>query len=135
METRNGLVVDAETTLATGTAEREAALTMARRTMTKAGSTLGGDKAYDAAAFVKELRELKITPHVAQKKNSAIDGENHLENRPESGSEASCGFAGDKLPLFTDNSRRSSFLFSTACYYAAFNAHREPNGGVRRSFD
>lgn len=67
------LVVDAETTLATGTAEREAALTMAKRSMTKAGSTLGGDKGYDVAAFVKELREL-ITAQVAQKKNSAIDG-------------------------------------------------------------
>ncbi|MET3132784.1 transposase [Oxalobacteraceae bacterium GrIS 1.11] len=74
MENRNGLVVDAETTLATGTAERDAALTMAKRSMTKAGSTLGADKGYDAAGFVKELRELKITPHVAQKKHSAIDG-------------------------------------------------------------
>jgi transposase len=73
MENRNGLVVDAETTLATGTAERDAALTMAKRSMTKAGSTLGADKGYDAAGFVKELRELKITPHVAQKKHSAID--------------------------------------------------------------
>jgi transposase len=73
MENRNGLVVDAETTLATGTAERDAALTMAKRSMTKAGSTLGADKGYDAAEFVKELRELKITPHVAQKKHSAID--------------------------------------------------------------
>ena len=74
MENRNGLVVDAENTLATGTAEREAALTMAKRTMTRAGSTLGGDKGYDVAEFVKDLRKLKITPHVAQKKNSAIDG-------------------------------------------------------------
>ena len=74
MENRNGLVVDAETTLATGTAEREAALVMATRTMTKAGATLGADKGYDTADFVKDLRELNITPHVAQKKNSAIDG-------------------------------------------------------------
>jgi hypothetical protein len=73
MENLNGLVVDAETTLATGTAERDAALTMAKRSMTKAGSTLGADKGYDAAEFVKELRELRITPHVAQKKHSAID--------------------------------------------------------------
>jgi hypothetical protein len=46
---------------------------MAKRSMTKSGSTLGADKGYDAAEFVKELRELKITPHVAQKKHSAID--------------------------------------------------------------
>lgn len=74
MENRNGLVVDAETTLATGTAERDAALTMAERTITKPGSTLGGDKGYDAAELVKDLRALNITPHVAQKKHSAIDG-------------------------------------------------------------
>jgi transposase len=74
MENRNGLVVDAETTLATGTAERDAALAMAKRTMTKPGATLGADKGYDTAGFVKDLRDLKITPHIAQKKNSAIDG-------------------------------------------------------------
>ena len=73
MENRHGLVVDAETTLATGTAEREAALIMAERTITKPGSTLGADKGYDVADFVTRLRGLKITPHVAQKKNSAID--------------------------------------------------------------
>lgn len=73
MENRNGLIVDAETTLATGTAEREAALTMAERTITKPGATLGADKAYDVAGFVEKLRKLRITPHVAQKKSSAID--------------------------------------------------------------
>jgi transposase len=73
MENRNGLVVDVETTLATGTAERDAALVMARRTMTKPGATLGADKGYDAVELVKDLRDLRITPHVAQKKHSAID--------------------------------------------------------------
>jgi IS5 family transposase len=34
---------------------------------------LGGDKGYDAAEFVNELRELRITPHVAQKKHCALD--------------------------------------------------------------
>lgn len=73
MENRHGLIVDAETTLATGRAERDAALTMAQRTM-KPGATLGADKGYDVAGFVEQLREMRITPHVAQKKNSAIDG-------------------------------------------------------------
>ena len=40
MENRNGLVVDVETTLATGTAEREAATTMVERSL-KAGATVG----------------------------------------------------------------------------------------------
>jgi transposase len=73
MENRNGFVVDAEATPATGTAEREAALAMSGRTITKPGATLGADKAYDVGGFVKDLRGMKITPHVAQKKNSAID--------------------------------------------------------------
>ena len=74
MENRNGLVVDAQTTLASGTAEREAAKTMVARTLTKP-ATLGADKGYDVADFVATLRESKVTPHVAQKaKGSAIDG-------------------------------------------------------------
>jgi len=74
MENRNGLIVDAETTRASGTAERDAALAMAKRTITTPGATLGGDKGYDAAELVADLRDLRITPHVAQKKHSAIDG-------------------------------------------------------------
>jgi IS5 family transposase len=74
MENRNGLVVDVETTHATGTAEREAAKVMVARTVTKAGSTLGADKGYDVAEFVEAIREQGVTPHVAQKKKgSAID--------------------------------------------------------------
>lgn len=74
MEHSNGLVVDATTTLATGTAERGAALIMVGRSIKKARATLGTDKDYNAAAFVEELRGLGVTPHVAQKKHSAIDG-------------------------------------------------------------
>ena len=75
MENRNGLVVDAETTHATGTAEREAAKRMAARSIKKCGATLGADKGYDVAEFVEALRAQKITPHVAAKdKGSAIDG-------------------------------------------------------------
>ena len=35
--------------------------------------TLGADKAYDTAAFVRELRDHRVTPHVAQKPATAID--------------------------------------------------------------
>lgn len=73
MENRNGLIVDVTTTQATGTAEREAALVMAERTIANPGATLGADKNYDVADFVAKLRKQKITPHVAQKKKSAID--------------------------------------------------------------
>ena len=74
MENRNGLAVDLETTLATGTAEREAAKAMVARAL-KRGSTLGADKNYDVAEFVSALRNHGVTPHVAQKSvGSAIDG-------------------------------------------------------------
>jgi transposase len=73
MENRNGLAVDVETTLATGTAEREAATVMAARSL-KRGATLGADKNYDTAGFVKAMRAQGVTPHFARKAQSAIDG-------------------------------------------------------------
>ena len=37
--------------------------------------TLGADKGYDAAAFVSDLRQACVTPHVARKSRySALDG-------------------------------------------------------------
>jgi transposase len=63
MENRNGLVVAAEATLATGTAEREAAARMSERL--PKGATLGADKGYDAEAFVEGLKAREIAPHVA----------------------------------------------------------------------
>jgi len=35
--------------------------------------TLGADKSYDQKELVRALREYRVTPHVAQKVNSAID--------------------------------------------------------------
>lgn len=63
MENRNGLVVAATATLATGTAEREAATALIRDL--PEGATLGADKGYDAEAFVEKLKARKIEPHVA----------------------------------------------------------------------
>jgi transposase len=76
-ENRNGLVVDSALTLATGTAEREAALEMIGNLPDASRITLGADKAYDAAEFVEELRSMNVTPHIAQNdtnRRSAIDG-------------------------------------------------------------
>ena len=75
-ENRNGLVVATETTLATGTAEREASVSMMKRVARARRSTLGGDKNYDTHPHVKALRDLGVTPHVAQNNRnraSAID--------------------------------------------------------------
>jgi hypothetical protein len=63
MENRNGLVVGAEATLATGTAEREA--TAAFSEGLPEGATLGADKNSDAEAFVEGLKARRIEPHVA----------------------------------------------------------------------
>jgi transposase len=63
MENRNGLVVAAEATLATGTAEREAAARLSERL--PEGATLGADKNYDAQAFVEGLKARGVEPLVA----------------------------------------------------------------------
>ena len=75
-ENRNGLVIDVRLTQASGTAEREAALTMIGGKPASKRVTLGGDRAYDTRGFVAAMRELKVTPHVAQNdsnRRSAID--------------------------------------------------------------
>ena len=77
MENRNGLVVDTITTLATGTAEREAAQAMVEALPSTRRVTVAGDKNYDTRDFVAGLRNIGATPHVAQHTNgrrSAIDG-------------------------------------------------------------
>src|SRR5215469_4928608 len=77
MENRHGLAVDTRLTLATGTAERQAALAMAEARPGNHHITVGADKAYDTAGFVAALRERNATPHVAQNTSnrcSAIDG-------------------------------------------------------------
>jgi transposase/IS5 family transposase len=74
MENRNGLAVDVVVTQATGTAERDTALDMLERVPGKHRITLGADKGYDTEDFVTECRELNVTPHVARKKYTILDG-------------------------------------------------------------
>jgi transposase len=74
MENRNGLVVNACVTRATGTCEREAAIALLEEIPGGRQVSVGADKAYDTKDFVKECRKLHVTPHVARKENSAIDG-------------------------------------------------------------
>jgi len=76
-ENRNGLVVDVRLTQASGTAEREAAEAMISGKPKSRSVTLAGDRGYDTRSFVATLRELNVTPHVAQNdlnRRSAIDG-------------------------------------------------------------
>ena len=75
MENRNGLAVNAQVTQATGRAEREAALEMAAELPGSGRVTIGADKGFDVRSFVEGLRDLGVTPHVAQKMSQgAIDG-------------------------------------------------------------
>lgn len=76
MENRSGLIVQADLTQADGHAERRAALDMihAHSPGSTRKLTLGADKGYDSANFVRDLRQACVTPHVAQKsRHSAID--------------------------------------------------------------
>ncbi len=76
MENRNGLLLQTFLTEANGRAERDAALLMAEALPPGKRVTMGGDKAYDTQEFVRELRGLNITPHVAQNtsnRRSAVD--------------------------------------------------------------
>jgi len=66
MENRNGLVVGARLTQASGTAERSAALALIGAMEGRHRITVGADKGYGTADFVADLRALKATPHVAQ---------------------------------------------------------------------
>lgn len=77
MENRSGLIVQADLTQADGHAERRAAIDMLHRH--SPGSTrrltLAADRGYDSADFVAELRQMVVTPHIAQKsRHSAIGG-------------------------------------------------------------
>jgi len=77
VENRNGLIVSGRVWEATGFAERYAALEMLEKIPGIGRVTVGGDKGFDTADFVRECRNLHMTPHVAQnlgrRGGSAID--------------------------------------------------------------
>jgi transposase len=78
MENRNGLIVKAAASHATGKAEREVAANLLSDLSGMKKRTVGADKNYDTAGFVADCRAMNITPHVARNDNrnggSAIDG-------------------------------------------------------------
>ena len=79
MENRHGMLVDFQTTQATGTAERDTVPVLVGQAKERGfhPKTLGGDKGYDTRDCVAVLRRRGVTPHVAQNTNgrsSAIDG-------------------------------------------------------------
>jgi hypothetical protein len=78
VENRNGLIVDSLVWEATGTAERYAALEMLQE-LPESGRVTGGDKGFDTADFVRECRNIWVTPHVAQ--NLGRRGGSAIDNR------------------------------------------------------
>jgi transposase len=66
VENRNGLIVSSLVWEATGTAERDAAMAMLQEVPGNGRVTVGGDKGFDTAEFVRECRNMRVTPHVAQ---------------------------------------------------------------------
>ena len=74
MDNREGLIVDVRLTPADGTWERDAAIEMLSGAAGSRRITVGADRGYDTRGFVGKCRQLKVTPHVARKKHSAIDG-------------------------------------------------------------
>ena len=77
-ESRHGLVVAAEVSVATGRSEVETAQRLLKRRGSKRPGTVAADKAYDDQEFVSGSREQGMTPHVAQnissQHSSFIDG-------------------------------------------------------------
>lgn len=82
MENRSGLIVKAHVSQASGTAEREAALHMieAHSPGSTRRLTLAGDKGYDTADFVGDLRQMHVTPHIAQRQYITTTGKVRRSN-------------------------------------------------------
>ncbi len=66
MDNRSKLAVDTRLTIASGTAEREAAIDMLSSLGGAQRKTVGADKGYDSSDFVAACRDNNITPHVAR---------------------------------------------------------------------
>ena len=130
MENRNGLFVDARLTRVSGHAERLAALDMIEPRADRAQSiTLGADKGFDAADFVMELREINVTPHIAQNtsRRSAIDGRTtrhpgyavsqRIRKRIEEGFGWMKTIAGIRKPKYRSREKVAwAFTFAAAAY-------------------
>ena len=69
--------MDVRLTPADGAWKRAAAVEMLASAPDIQRITMGADRGYDAKDLAKECRTLKVTPHVAQKQRSSIDGRTH----------------------------------------------------------
>ncbi|MGD0854957.1 MAG: IS5 family transposase [Dehalococcoidia bacterium] len=74
MDNRNGLVVNVALTHATGTAERDTALDMLKQVQKGHRITVGEDKGYDTQDFITRCQSINVTPPVARRQTSKLDG-------------------------------------------------------------
>jgi transposase len=131
MEHRNALIVDMELTEASGYAERDAALEMLGRLPARQRRrTVAGDKGYDTAGFVADVRHLGFTPHLAPnttRQRSTIDGRttrhggHHVSQRIRKRIEEPFGWmktiaGGRKLRYVGRRRNRAWFLMTGAIY-------------------
>ncbi len=80
MENRSGFPVAARVTTAQPQGEWDAALEMAAKVNRgKRRITLAADKAYDEGQFIRDLRELQITPHIDKRETESR--RSHLDGR------------------------------------------------------
>jgi len=79
-ENRNGLLVGLCLLLATGTAERDAAVRLIFNAVPGTRRiTVGVDKGYDTKDFVESARHMNATPHVARKKRGSALAERYSQ--------------------------------------------------------
>jgi len=79
IENRHHLIVDANVEPAASVTEREVALKLLKKASKDRRITVGGDKGFDTREFVKQCRQHRITPHVAQ--NTARRGGSAIDDR------------------------------------------------------
>ena len=131
MEHRNALIVDIDLTEASGFAERTAAVEMlGRLPPRKRRRTIAGDKGYDTAGFVAEVRGQGFTPHFAPnttRQRSTIDGRttrhagHHVSQRIRKRIEEPFGWmktvaGGRKLRYVGTRRNRAWFVMTGAVY-------------------
>jgi hypothetical protein len=122
IENRNGLVVDTELVLCSGTAERDAALEMAGRIAGDQRVTVGADKGYDTRGFVQEMRDRNVTPHVSQNINRS------RRQRDRWAHDTACRISGE--PAQTETDRGSIWVVKDGGNAAQDAASRSLQSGL-----
>jgi transposase len=141
IENRNGLIVSSLVWEATGTAERDAAMALLQDVPGTGRVTVGGDKGFDTAEFVRECRNMRVTPHVAQnlarRGGSAIDGRTTehagygISQKKRKRIEECFGWL-KTIALLRKVRHRGTlkvdWMFTFACAAYNFGAHAKPDG-------